>query len=164
MTKPLRDLLIEEVVGLIKEGRLHCVEVNDYLAIKPHYKRALDDSLMIQSLVYADNVYLKEFLIEYDSDDHLFKTGASSETEPPREYTGGLISLFHGHTELIDQLTCLSDDEIKTRITAWAREKDNLGSPLIENPKNYGNKTKYAKCLKENNLIKLSEKQFRQNL
>lgn len=84
--------------------------------------------------------------------------------EPRQQYTQGLLSLFHNHTELIEELEGLSDDEILFKITQMAKLPDKFGKPLIENPQNYGNKTKFAEALKENGLIKMSVGQFRQRL
>ena len=53
-----------------------------------------------------------------------------------------------------------SDDEIARKIKGWAKEKDKLGKPLIENPEN-GLKSRFAKELKANGIIKQSEKTFR---
>ena len=52
---------------------------------------------------------------------------------------------------------------IAGKIKGWAKEKDKLGKPLIENPEN-GLKTRFAKELKANGIIKQSEKTFRTKL
>lgn len=77
-----------------------------------------------------------------------------------RSYSGGLLDLFHNNTYLIAELVGLSDDEIARKIKGWAKEKDKLGKPLIENPEN-GLKSRFAKELKANGIIKQSEKTFR---
>ena len=71
-----------------------------------------------------------------------------------------LLDLFHNNTYLIAELVGLSDDEIARKIKGWAKEKDKLGKPLIENPEN-GLKSRFAKELKANGMIKQSEKTFR---
>lgn len=80
-----------------------------------------------------------------------------------KSYSEGLVSLFHGHTELIEQLICLSDDEIAGLITEWAKQKDNLGKPLIENPKN-NLRSAFAQALKRDGIIKGSADRFRRIL
>ncbi len=75
---------------------------------------------------------------------------ANNETQ--REYSAGLVELFHGHIELIDELVVLSDDEIARKIKGWAKQKDNLGKSLIENPENRL-RTSFATKLKANGLI-----------
>ena len=57
----------------------------------------------------------------------------------------------------------LSDGEIARKIKGWAKEKDKLGKPLIENPEN-GLKLRFAEELKANGIIKLSIKTFRTKL
>ena len=83
--------------------------------------------------------------------------------ENGRKYSEGLLKLFHGHVELLDKLVGLPDQEIAIKIDKWAREKDKFGKPLIENPGNHS-KTAYARALKENGLIELSEASFRKRL
>lgn len=75
---------------------------------------------------------------------------ANNETQ--REYSAGLVKLFHGHIELIDELVGLSDDGIARKIKGWAKQKDNLGKSLIENPENRL-RTLFATKLKANGLI-----------
>ena len=88
------------------------------------------------------------------------------EDESPEEettYTPELLNLFHNKRELIDELIGKSDDEIAALIKKWAGEKDKFGKPLIENP--YNNlKTAFAESLKENRIIKLSKRSFRNKL
>lgn len=87
----------------------------------------------------------------------------AANNEPQREYSADLVELFRGNTELIDELVSLSDDEIARKIKGWAAQKDKFGKPMIENPDNRL-KSKFAKELKKNNLIKLSESSFRAKL
>lgn len=88
------------------------------------------------------------------------------EDEKPEEktvYTPELLKLFKNRAELIDELIGKSDKEIAALIKKWAGEKDKLGKPLIENP--YNNlKTAFAESLKENRIIKLSKRSFRNKL
>lgn len=79
-------------------------------------------------------------------------------------YSEELLRLFHGHTELLDELIGLSDGDIAARINKLATERDKRKMPLIENPGNYGNKSAYARALKDNGLIKGSENTFRRLL
>ena len=79
------------------------------------------------------------------------------------KYSKELLTLFHGRTELINKLIGKSDDEIAALITGWATQRDNLGRPLIENPKNR-KRAEFAEILKQNNLIKLSAESFRKKL
>jgi hypothetical protein len=80
-----------------------------------------------------------------------------------QEYSKELVGLFHGHRELIDELVGKSDNEIATSIKKWAKEKDKFGKPLIEHPGNSARLT-FARELKQNGLIKLSEESFRKKL
>lgn len=88
------------------------------------------------------------------------------EDESPEEettYTPELLRLFHKRVKLIDELIGKSDNEIAALINKWAGEKDKFGKPLIENP--YNNlKTAFAEALKENRIIKLSVRSFRDKL
>lgn len=81
----------------------------------------------------------------------------------PQTYTKELLQLFKGRVELITELKGLSNNEIASKIKEWAKSRDKLGKPLIENPGN-GLKSKYAQCLKENGLITESESNFRKKL
>lgn len=87
----------------------------------------------------------------------------SENDEPQREYSAGLINLFREHTELIDELVGLSDDEIARKIKKWATQRDKLGNALIENPKN-NLRAKYARELRENFIIKGTEERFKRKL
>ena len=87
----------------------------------------------------------------------------SENDEPQRGYSAELVKLFRGHIELIDKLVGFSDDEIARKIKGWAAQKDKFGKPMIENPDNRLKST-FAKELKKNNLIKLSESSFRAKL
>lgn len=80
-----------------------------------------------------------------------------------QQYSKELVDLFHGHRELIDELVGKSDKEIATSIKKWAKTKDDSGRPLIENPSNRM-QSAFAKELKQNGLIKLSEESFRKKL
>ncbi|WP_289745359.1 hypothetical protein [uncultured Bacteroides sp.] len=88
--------------------------------------------------------------------------GQQFSNKPP-QYSKELVGLFHGHRGLIDELVGKSDNEIAVLIKEWAKGKDNLGKPLIENPSNRM-QTAFAKELKQNGLIKLSEESFRKKL
>lgn len=80
-----------------------------------------------------------------------------------QQYSKELVDLFHRHRELIDELVGKSDKEIATSIKKWAKTKDDSGRPLIENPSNRM-QSAFAKELKQNGLIKLSEESFRKKL
>lgn len=79
------------------------------------------------------------------------------------EYSEKLKELFHGHTNLIDELVGKSDREIAFLIKKWSKQKDDNGNPLIENPSNRLQKS-FAEELRQNNLIKLSIESFRKKL
>lgn len=87
----------------------------------------------------------------------------SENDKPQREYSAELVNLFREHTELIDELVGLSDDEIAKKIKRWASQRDNLGKNLIENPGN-NLRAKYARELKENSIIKGTEDRFKRKL
>ena len=78
-------------------------------------------------------------------------------------YSDGLIKLFNGNTNLIEQLSGKSDNDIARQIKNWAKEKDKFGKPLIENPEN-GLKSRFAKELKANGIIQQAERTFRTKL
>lgn len=80
-----------------------------------------------------------------------------------KKYSDGLLNLFHGNIDLIEQLNGLSDNEIAIQIRSWKTQKDKMGRPLIENPDNYL-KSEYARELKENGLIKCNVNNFRNKL
>ena len=84
--------------------------------------------------------------------------------ENGRKYSKELLKLFNWHEELLESLVGLSDGEIAGRIKQLAKERDKFGKPLIESPGNYGNKSAYAKALKENELIKCGAETFRRLL
>lgn len=84
--------------------------------------------------------------------------------ENGRKYSEDLLKLFHYHVEELDSLVGLSDSEIAARIRQLATERDKFGKPLIENPENHGNKSDYAKALKDNRLIKCRVGTFRRLL
>ena len=89
----------------------------------------------------------------------------SGENTPPQEYNEELVNLFHGHTELIDSLITLTDDEKANKIINWSKQIDQQDKKkkLIDSPFDYGNATKYAKALKADNLISASVDRFRRN-
>ena len=87
----------------------------------------------------------------------------TTEVIPQTKYSPGLLALFKNHAELIDELARESDDEIARQIKKWAKEKDETGRALIENPEN-GLRLKYAQLLKEAGIIKLSVESFRKKL
>ena len=78
-------------------------------------------------------------------------------------YPQNLLHLFHGNSELIDQLAGLDDNAIANNIRIWSRGKDKLGRPLIENPGNSLKKA-FAVALKDAGLIAGSADSFRQKL
>lgn len=80
-----------------------------------------------------------------------------------KEYSKGLLELFHNHIDLIEALTGKSDDDIASLIKTWSSRKDNFGKPLIENPNNRMQRA-FANELKQNGLIKLSVESFRKKL
>lgn len=79
------------------------------------------------------------------------------------EYREELIELFNGNTYLLSELVGKSDDEIVSLISKWARMKDDINKPLIENPKN-NLRSKFAKELKQAGFIKCTENTFRTKL
>ena len=89
--------------------------------------------------------------------------GCTNNLPNPQTYTKELLQLFKGRVELITELKGLSNNEIASKIKKWAKSRDELGKPLIENPGN-GLKSKYAQYLKENELITESESNFRKKL
>lgn len=91
------------------------------------------------------------------------KPNVAEDEEITIVYSEELKSLFHGRTDLIEQLAGLSDDEIANKIKKWAVQKDNFGKPLIENPKNQL-RTAFADALKKDSLIKCSARTFRDKL
>lgn len=107
---------------------------------------------------YAINEQQMKWLEEYKE-----SLSVVPDAKGERSYLGGLLDLFHNNTDLIAELVGLSDDEIARKIKGWAKEKDKLGKPLIENPEN-GLKSRFAKELKANGIIKLSVKTFRTKL
>ena len=80
-----------------------------------------------------------------------------------KTYTENLIKLFHGNTDLIDELIGKSDEEIAACIKKWCNERDKFGKPLIENPKNNLRKD-FAQALKENGIISGAVGSFRKRL
>lgn len=78
-------------------------------------------------------------------------------------YSNELLKLFRKHVELINELSGLSDDEIATKIKKWAKDKDESGKAMIENPAN-NLKTSFARELKRAGIIQLSERSFRNKL
>lgn len=80
-----------------------------------------------------------------------------------KTYTDNLIKLFHNNTDLIDKLIGKSDEEIAACIKKWCNERDKLGKPLINNPKNNLRKD-FAEALKENGIISGAVTTFRKKL
>ena len=107
---------------------------------------------------YAINEQQMKWLEEYKE-----SLSVVPDAKGERSYLSGLLDLFHNKTYLIEELVGLSDDEIARKIKGWAKEKDKLGKPLIENPEN-GLKLRFAEELKANGIIKLSIKTFRTKL
>ena len=137
--------------GLLKADFMRCLN---------GWKFSLEDienllSEMLDCPRYAINGQQMKWLEEYKE-----SLSVAPDAKVERSYSGGLLDLFHNNTYLIEELVCLSDDEIARKIKGWAKEKDKLGKPLIENPEN-GLKTRFAKELKANGIIKQSEKTFR---
>lgn len=113
-------------------------------------------SVMAEFPNHSLNVEQMEWLEDYRSsivapDDNV--------TTYKKQYTNDLIKLFHGNIDLIDKLNGKSDVEIARLIKKWAKEKDGLGKPLIDNPDNYGYKTKFADALLRNRIVE--NKNFR---
>lgn len=81
----------------------------------------------------------------------------------PPTYSTELRQLFKNNVHLINELVGQPDNEIAKHIKIWAKEKDKLGKPLIENPGNRL-KFKYAQHLKSNGIITGSESNFRKQL
>ena len=70
-----------------------------------------------------------------------------------KNYGKGLLNLFHGNTNLIDELNGKTDKQIAYLINKWSKQLNNHNRPLIENPKN-NLRSKFARELKNNGLIK----------
>ena len=78
-------------------------------------------------------------------------------------YSEELLRLFHWHTELLDELTTMSDGEIATQIKEWAKKMDERKMPLIENRKN-NLRAEYARRLYEAGLISCKPDTFKRRL
>ena len=113
-------------------------------------------------LLLANKVAIAE-VMEISVDNFANKLKKWINTSVQHSYTTKLLHLFHDNTYLLDSLIGLSDDEIAENIKTWKRQTDKCGRPLIENPDN-GLKSQFAKELKTNNLIKLTETTFRLKL
>lgn len=117
-------------------------------------------SVMLAYPKYSLNTMQMEWLEEY-CNSIVTTDGDVTINEP--SYSDDLIKLFNGNTNLIKQLIGKSDNDIARLIKNWAKEKDKFEKPLIENPEN-GLKSRFAKELKANGIIKQSEKTFRTKL
>lgn len=143
--KSLKDYLLKDDFLRILQGWKFTPEmIEDLESVMSSYPR------------YSLNEKQKEWLEEYCSsivapDDNV--------TTYKKQYTNDLIKLFHGNIDLIDKLNGKSDVEIARLIKKWAKEKDGLGKPLIDNPDNYGYKTKFADALLRNRIVE--NKNFR---
>lgn len=103
----------------------------------------------------------KEYLAIVQEGYPTAQQAANNETQ--REYSADLVNLFRGHTELIDELIGLPDDEIARKIKGWAKQKAKLERTLIENPKN-NMRSKFARELKASGIIHEAERTFRNKL
>lgn len=114
-------------------------------------------SVMLEYPKCSLNEMQMEWLEEYRSS--IVTTDGDVTINEP-SYSDDLIKLFNGNTDLIEQLIGRPDNDIARLIKKWAKEKDRFEKPLIENPEN-GLKSRFAKELKANGIIKQSEKTFR---
>ena len=80
-----------------------------------------------------------------------------------RKYNDNLVKLFRGHTELINKLIGLTDNEIFMEIEKWSKTDDENDTKrkLIDNPHDYGNAIKFATYLKDENMISSQIDTFR---
>lgn len=115
----------------------------------------LDLCLRLEELKYKIKE-IEDTSNENDSDNN-------GEQAVHQEYGEGLLALFHGNSYLLTELVGKSDTKIAEQIKRWAKTRDNLGRPLIENPEN-SLRSSFAKELKKQDLIKCSERTFRNYL
>lgn len=139
----LRGLLKSDFLRYLKGWALSADDIENLLCAMQRYPR------------YAINGQQMKWLEEYKE-----SLSVAPDAKGERSYSGGLLDLFNNNVPLIEELVGLSDDEIARKIKGWAKEKDKLGKPLIENPEN-ALKSRFARELKANGIIKLSEKAFR---
>ena len=139
----LRGLLKTDFLSYLKGWALSADDIENLLCVMQRYPK------------YAINSQQMKWLSEYQE-----SLGCVPDATVGRFYSGGLLDLFHNNTFLIEELVGLSDDEIARKIKGWAKEQDKLGRPLIENPEN-ALRSRFAKELKANGIIKQSEKTFR---
>ncbi len=96
--------------------------------------------------------------------------GVPFKEEPEKEnggctspYPKDLVELFNGHTDYIEKLVGLSDDEIASKINKWSSTTLQQDSkPICQ--KVYGNKRKYAEALKEGRFINCCVQVFARKL
>lgn len=142
----LRGLLKSDFLRYLKGWALSADDTENLLCVMQRYPR------------YAINEQQMKWLEEYKE-----SLSVAPDAKVERSYSSGLLDLFHDNAYLIEELSGLSDDEIARKIKDWAKEKDKMGKPLIENPEN-ALKSNFARELKANGVIKLSEKTFRTKL
>ena len=142
----LRELSKSDFLRYLKGWALSADDIEDLLCVMQRYPKC------------AINEQQMKWLEEY-KDSLIVVPDAKGE----HSYSDGLLHLFHNNTNLIAELVGLSDDEIARKIKGWAKEKDKLGKPLIQNPKN-GLKSSFAKELKANGIIQQAERTFRTKL
>lgn len=170
MTNDLNTITIKiqsSVKPEIRKYQAYANTLKDYL-LKDDFLRILQgwkftpemiedlESVMLRYPRYSLNTKQMEWLDEYRSS--IVAPDDNVTTNKPC-YSDDLIKLFHGNTYLIEQLNGKSDVEIARLIKKWAKEKDGLGKPLIDNPDNYGYKTKFADALLRNRIVE--NKNFR---
>ena len=142
----LRELLKSDFLRYLKGWALSADEIENLLCVMQRYPKC------------AINEQQMKWLEEY-KESLIVVPDAKGE----HSYSDGLLDLFHNNTHLIAELVGLSDDEIAIKIKGWAKEKDKLGKPLIENPEN-NLKSSFARELKANGIIRLTAKNFREKL
>lgn len=123
----------------------------------------LDGTFKVESL--TSNKQAEKVIVNNKElkDEVLLMHQQEQENDSGVHYSNELLKLFREHVELINELSGLSDDEIATKIKKWAKDKDESGKAMIENPAN-NLKTSFARELKRAGIIQLSERSFRNKL
>lgn len=95
--------------------------------------------------------------------------GIPTKEDPEKENGGGtssyskeLVELFNGHTDSIDKLIGLSDDEIASKIKEWSKWKHIDGKPICKKVEQ--NRQAYADALQANRIIGCKADTFRKKL
>lgn len=112
---------------------------------------AISNHIEFCASTMKDNVaVMKRLLQKYGTE--------SNEKEKDRRYSAELLRLFKNDSGLIDSLVGKSDNDIAFCLKGWSKKG------LIENLKNFGLKSRYAKELKTAGIIHNSESNFRQKI